>query len=88
LSSLLIILSILAVLAWFGVLLVGLLLIFKSLQSTRGWFQKTTVGLRAIEQQTSDLAERGAVVAASLVEVLEALEAATQLLGEPEPERD
>jgi hypothetical protein len=81
-------LSVLAVLAWFGVLLVGLLLISKSLQSTRGWFQKSTVGLRAIEQQTSDLAARGAVVEASLVEVLEALEAATQLLGDPGRQRD
>jgi hypothetical protein len=81
-------LSVLAVWAWFGVLLVGLMLVFKSLQSTRGWFQKTTVGLRAIEQQTSDLATRGAVLAASLVEALEALEAAPQLPGDPEPERD
>ncbi len=34
----------------------------KSLQSIRHWLEKTTVGVRAVEHQTRDLAARGAVL--------------------------
>jgi hypothetical protein len=76
-TNLLTILSVLAAWALLGVLLVGLLLVVKSLQSIRHWFEKTTVGLRAVEHQTADLGARGAVLATSLREAIEALDAAS-----------
>ncbi len=84
-TSLLSILSVLTAAALLGVLLVGLLLVVKSLQSIRHWFEKTTVGLRAVEHQTKDLAARGSVVARSLRETIDALEAAS--VGPSERER-
>ncbi len=74
-TTLLTILSVLAAWSVLGVLLVGLLLVVKSLQSIRHWFEKTTVGVRAVEHQTSELAARGAVLTQSLREVIDALHA-------------
>ncbi len=74
-TTLLTILSVLAAWGLLAVLLVGLLLVVKSLQSIRHWFEKTTVGLRAVEHQTRDLGTRGAVLATSLREAIEALDA-------------
>ncbi len=68
-------LSVLVAWALLGVVLVGLFLTVKSLQSIRHWFEKTTVALRAVERQTKDLHVRVAVVTASLGEVIEALHA-------------
>jgi len=76
-TSLLSILSVLTAAALLGVLLVGFLLVVKSLQSIRHWFEKTTVGLRAIEHQTKDLAARGSVIERSLRETIDALQAAS-----------
>ncbi len=75
-STLLTVLSLLAAWALLGVLLVGLLLVVKSLQSIRHWLEKTTMGLRAVEHQTRDLAARGEVLTMSLRETITALEAA------------
>lgn len=84
-TALLVILSVLAAWTLLGVLVVGLLLVVKSLQSIRGWFQQTTVGLRAIEHQTRDLAGRGAVLTASLCDAIDALHAAS---GRPPDQQD
>lgn len=58
-STFLTVLSVLAAWTLLGVLLVGLLLTVKSLQSIRHWFEKTTVSVRTAEHQTADLAARG-----------------------------
>ncbi len=70
------ILSVLVAWALLGVVLVGLFLMVKSLQSIRHWFEKTTVGLRTVEHQTRDLHVRAAVLTASLRETIDALDAA------------
>ncbi len=75
-NPLLTVLSVLAAWALLGVLLVGLLLVVKSLQSIRHWLEKTTMGLRAVEHQTRDLAARGEALTVSLREAITALEAA------------
>jgi hypothetical protein len=81
-TGLLTTLSVLVAWALLGVLLVGLLLVIKSLQSIRGWFHKIVVGLRAVEHQTQRLGDRGAVVGTSLQEAVDALDAASRRLGE------
>ncbi len=68
-------LSVLVSWALLGVVLVGLFLTVKSLQSIRHWFEKTTVALRTVEHQTKDLKVRAAVLTASLGEAIEALRA-------------
>ncbi|MBW3645014.1 MAG: hypothetical protein KY441_05860 [Actinobacteria bacterium] len=72
--------------AWtlLGVVFVGLFLMVKSLQSIRHWLEKTTVGVRAVEHQTRDLAARGAVLTASLHEAIEALHAASGRRQQPD----
>ena len=79
-TGLLTVLTVLAAWALLGVLFVGLLLVFKSLQSIRHWFEKITVGLRAVEHQTRDLPARGTRLNSSLAEALEELDAASQRL--------
>jgi anaerobic C4-dicarboxylate transporter len=76
-TGLLTVLSVVVAWALIGVLLVALLLVFKELQSIRHWFEKITVGVRAVEHQTGSLAERGDVLTASLREALEALHVAS-----------
>ncbi len=76
-TGLLTVLSVVAAWALIGVLLVALLLVAKELQSIRHWFEKITVGVRAVEHQTGTLSERGDVLAASMREALEALRAAS-----------
>jgi len=73
--GLLTVLSVIGAWALIGVLLVALLLVFKELQSIRHWFEKITVGVRAVEHQTVSLDQRGDVLAASMREALEALHA-------------
>lgn len=63
---LLTILSVLAMWALLIVLATGLLLVFKALQSVRTQLEKIAMGVRAIERQTAPLAERTAVLSASL----------------------
>lgn len=52
---LLTILSVLAAWTFLAVLVVGLFLIYKPLQSVRGYLEKIAMGVRAIEKQTSPL---------------------------------
>ncbi len=77
-------LSVLVAWAMLGVVLVGLFLMTKSLQSIRHWFEKTTMGVRAVEHQTRDLTARGAVLTASLRETIEALQALSAPRHEPD----
>jgi uncharacterized protein YoxC len=76
-TGLLTVLSVVAAWALIGVLLVALLLVFKELQSIRHWFEKITVGVRAVEHQTASLAQRGDVLTTSMREALEALHTAS-----------
>ncbi len=75
-TGLLVVLSVVAAWALIGVLLVALLLVAKELQSIRHWFEKITVGVRAVEHQTGTLSERGQVLSASMREALDALRGA------------
>jgi hypothetical protein len=79
-TGLLTVLSVLAAWALLGVLFVGLLLVFKSLQSIRHWFEKITVGVRAVEHQTRDLSARGYRLTVSLADALEELDRASERL--------
>ncbi len=76
-TGLLVVLSVVAAWALIGVLLVALLVVAKELQSIRHWFEKITVGVRAVEHQTGTLSERGDVLSATMREALEALRAAS-----------
>jgi len=80
-------LSVLVAWALLGVVVVGLFLMVKSLQSIRHWFEKTTVSVRAVEHQTTDLNMRVAMVTASLHEAIEALHTASGRQRGPDPER-
>jgi uncharacterized protein YoxC len=82
-SGLLTVLSVLAAWALLGVLFVGLLLVFKSLQSIRHWFEKITVGVRAVEHQTRNLPARGNRLTVSLTEALQELDGASARLSDP-----
>jgi hypothetical protein len=87
-TGLLTVLSAIGAWALIGVLLVALLLAFKELQSIRHWFEKITVGVRAVEHQTASLAQRGDVLAASMREALEALRAASGAGTDRPPEQE
>lgn len=63
---LLTILSVLAAVAFVAVLMMGLLLIFKLLQSVQRYLQQIAMGVRAIEQQLIPFADRGVALAASV----------------------
>jgi hypothetical protein len=58
--------AVLAIWAFLGVLTVGLLLVMKSLQSVRAWFERIAAGVRAIEQQSAPLATHAAEIRTSL----------------------
>ncbi len=73
---LLTILSVLAAWALLGVLMVGLRLIMKQLESIRGHLEKIVWGVRAIEQQTVPLEAHADALAASLGETGDAVGAA------------
>jgi hypothetical protein len=87
-TGLLTVLSAIGAWALIGVLLVALLLAFKELQSIRHWFEKITVGVRAVEHQTASLAQRGDVLAASMREALEALRSASGAGTDRPPEQE
>lgn len=65
-ALLLTILSVLAAWLFLAVLVTGLLLILKTLQSVRAHLEKIAWGVRAIEQQTGPLARRLDTLAASM----------------------
>lgn len=70
--------------AWglLGMLASALLLVHKSLQSIRGWFEKVTTGLRAVEHQTLPLGLRTEELTATLTAATAAVDAAAQRLRE------
>ncbi len=70
---LLTILSVLAGWAFLGLLVLGLLLILRALQSVRGNLEKITMGVRAIEWQLVPLGSHVSVVAGSLGETADAM---------------
>lgn len=72
-ALLLTILSVLALWVLLSVLIIGLLLILRPLQVARGYLEKITMGVRAIEQQLLPLGTRVDLVAGSLGETADAL---------------
>lgn len=79
---LLTILSVLAAWAFLMLLVIGLLLILKALESVRAFLQKITMGVRAIEQQTAPLGAHTDALTASLKEADGALCAAATRLAD------
>lgn len=72
-ALLLTILSALALWALLLVLVVGLLLVLKALESVRGYLEKITMGVRAIEWQLAPLGDGIPATAAALTETADAL---------------
>ncbi|CAN5649105.1 hypothetical protein BH23GEM3_BH23GEM3_11440 [soil metagenome] len=70
---LLTILSVLAGWAFLSLLVIGLLLILRPLQAVRGYLEKITMGVRAIEHQLVPLGSHISLVAGSLGETADAL---------------
>lgn len=73
---LLTVLTIGAAVALLALLMFGLLLIFKPLESIRQQLERITMGVRAIERQTEDPARIARALDAALVELESALESA------------
>ena len=65
---LLTILSVLAVWSLLGVLVIGLLLVLKTLEGVRGSLEKIAMGVRAIEQETKPLSAHIDALAATLAQ--------------------
>jgi hypothetical protein len=81
-TLLLTILSVLAVWAFLSVLVLGLLLIIKPLESVRAFMEKITMGVRAIERQSDPLARHADALAASMDEASGTLRRAAIRLGD------
>ena len=73
-------LSVLAGWAFLNLLIAGLLLILKPLESVRSSLEKIAMGVRAIEQQTAPLATGAGALGPSLKEAANALSAAARRL--------
>ena len=71
---LLTILSVLALWAFLTTLVVGLLLVFKPLESIRGSLQRITAGVRAIERETSPILTLGEQLPGAAALLREALD--------------
>jgi hypothetical protein len=67
-SLLLTVYSVLAVWALLTALVVGLLLVLKTLESVRGSMEKIAMGVRAIEQETLPLGAHADALAATLAQ--------------------
>jgi hypothetical protein len=74
-TLLLTILSALALWAFLTVLVVALLLVLKALEGIRGHLQRITMGVRAIEQETSPLGALARDVGPAMGELRDALAA-------------
>ncbi len=85
---LLTILSVLAAWSLLAVLMVGLRLIMKQLQSIRVYLERITMGVRAIEKQTLPLGAHADALAASLGETGDAVGAAADQLGKVSRDMD
>jgi hypothetical protein len=75
------IVSVLAVWAFLAVLVLGLLLVMKTLQSIRGYLEKVAMGVRAIETQTGLLGHRAEALARAMAETAPAARSAARALG-------
>ena len=73
--------SVLAVWALLTVLVLGLLLVLKTLESIRGFMEKIAMGVRAIEQQTLPLGAHADTLAASLAQAPPSEVVAARLRG-------
>ena len=80
-TLLLTICSVLAVWALLTALVVGLLLVFKTLESVRGSMEKIAMGVRAIEQETLPLGAHADTLAATLMQVPASEVVAARLRG-------
>lgn len=81
-ATVLMALAVLAAWALLGVLAAGLLLVFKALQSIRGWFEKVVVGVRAVEHQLAPLGDYAGDLSTSLTDAVTAIDAAARRLAE------
>ncbi len=72
------ILSVLAVWAFLLVLAIGLLIIWKALDSVRGSMEKITMGVRAIEKETDPLSAHAGRLAERIGETNQVVGAASQ----------
>ncbi len=72
------ILSVLAVWTFLLVLVIGLLIIWKALESVRGSMEKITLGVRAIEKETDPLGAHAGVLAERIVKTNQVVGAASQ----------
>ena len=80
-TVLLSILSVLAVWALLGVLLVGLWIISKALEGVRTSLEKVAAGVRAIETQTQPLAPQATRLSEMLGQTAGSLDVATERLA-------
>lgn len=81
-ALLLTVLSVLALWALLGVLVLGLLLILRPLQSVRGYLEKITMGVRAIEHQAHPLGAHAGALRESLEGASGAVRDATARLAD------
>jgi hypothetical protein len=79
--ALLTLLSVLAAWAFLTILVIGLLLILKPLESTRRYLEKITMGVRAIEQQTLPLGPHAGITVQSLALVNQNIQAVSGQLA-------
>jgi uncharacterized protein YoxC len=87
-ALLLTILSVLALWALLGVLVAGLLLILRPLQSVRGYLEKITMGVRAIEKQTAPLGARAGTLRDSLDEASTVIQTAARRFADMDRDLD
>jgi hypothetical protein len=85
---LLTILSVLAAWAFLTLLVIGLLLILKTLESIRGYLEKIAMGVRAIEIETAPLGTHASTVGKTLGETVDGLTAVVGGLSELERDLD
>lgn len=85
---LLTILSVLGLWALLAVLIVGLLLILKPLESVRTSLQRIAMGVRAIERETDPLGQSVETLAASLGQAAQGLTGATGQLAHVQEDLD
>ena len=75
------ILSVLALWAFLGLLVVALLLVFKALEGIRTHLQRITAGVRAIEQETTPLGALAADLGPATHDLRAALDSLAARLG-------
>lgn len=81
-TLLLTLLSVIALWALLSVLILGLLLILRPLQTVRGYLEKITMGVRAIEHQARPLGPRAVALIGSLDEANAGLRSAAARIAD------